>query len=343
MAEEAVALAEQQLEAAKILEERAIDELQQVRQQVLEEAAVLEAANAQRAELLAQVIAADDKNTLMQIEKEAQFFADQNAVFREVGSQIVVGVSSAINAQLSFLQAQAALGAATGHIPNIRNMASGSNLSPGEAAGLLKAAMREKRAMPGGSRLAVANTSEAIIPMNKAGGYIPNFQSGNESPISAGINAIKGINESVVAAISRSISTSLADIGGPGGDDQAEILRDISGTLANVRSELEDIAASNLSISSSSAATAAEVAGDAAGAAGGMGGGQEVNINLQTNQNSAISITGLDNLVDNIREAVRDAAIEQADSQILPLLTELESIVQVLRERGLLSSFGQPG
>jgi TP901 family phage tail tape measure protein len=333
-AEQSVALAEQQLEAAKILEERTVESLQEVRDNIIEETSVLEAANTARQELLSQVIAADDKNTLMQLEKEAQLFADQNAVFKEVGNQIVQGVGAAIGAKLQLIEAQAALGAATGHIPNIRNFARG-NLSPGEAAGILKAAMREKRAMPGGASLAVANTSEAIIPMNK--GYIPNFQDGNLSPIAAGIEAIKAINETVVAAIARSVTQALADLGGDNGTNQADLLSEIANILSNVQGELEDISSSNLTISSNTSATTDT------GAAAPTSSASNVKITLQTNQQNSISISGLENLTEEIRSAVRDAATEQADAQIEPLLQELDSIVQVLRERGLLSSFGQPG
>ena len=115
----------------------------------------------------------------MQIEKEAQLFAEQNATFREVGDNIVQGITSAIGARLAVIEAAAAVGgAAKGFIPNF----AGGNLSPKEAAGLLRAGAREKRAMPGGAGLAVANTSEAIIPM-RARGFIPNFANGSSSSI----------------------------------------------------------------------------------------------------------------------------------------------------------------
>jgi hypothetical protein len=330
-AQEQVRLAEEQLESSRLLEQRASENLQAVREAVIEEKAVLEMANAERKDLLAQVIAADDRNTLSQIERQAELFADQNSVFRDVGDQIIRGINSAIGARLSVLEAQANINAATGHIPNY---ASG-NLNPREAGGILRAAMREKRAMPAGARLAVANTKEAIIPMY--GGHVPNFQEGNVSPIAAGVNAIRNVNESVIAAIARSVTVALADIQ-TSDESSTELLTDMLNLLDRMQSELEDISTSNSVIQSNTTSTDTGGTGGATPAAA-----QDVNITLTTQQNNTVRVNGLDTLVDDLRTAVRDAAAEQADAQIEPVMEELDSIFQVLRERGLLSSFGQPG
>lgn len=331
-AEKQVAIAEEQLQVAKILEERAVDNLVQVRDAILEEQAVLEAANVERAELLSQVIEADNKNTLLQIEKEAQLFADQNTVFRDIGNQIVQGITSAIGGKLAIIDAQNALDAATGHIPNFAR----GSLTPREAAGLLKAGMREKRAMPAGAGLAVANTSEAIIPMNR--GHIPNFETGNMSPIAAGIDAVRNVNESVVAAISRSITEALSTLDNSNAQGQA--LDQIASILGNVQSELEDINASNAAISTATTTTA-EATGGTPGTTQ-ANAAQQINVSVQTNQNSAVNVTGLDGLREQLATAVREATMQQVETILTPILQQVDAALQVLRERNLLTSFGQP-
>jgi len=331
-AQRAVEAAEEQLEVAKIAEERAREELGLIREGIQEEVAVLNAANAERQELTAAVIAANDRNTLKQIEKEAQLFAEQNNTFREVGDTIVAGVGNIIAAKLAVIGAANAVSAVTGHIPNF----AGGNLTPGEAAGLLRAASREKRAMPGGAGLAVANTSEAIIPMRNRG-FIPNFQDGNVSPISAGIEAIKAINETVVAAIARSVTQALTDIGSGGGNNE-DLLEATVSTLQDISSRLDDINDSNAAIQSNT------TGGDTdTGTTATAGAAQDVNITLQTNGQTSLSVTGLENLTTEIRAAVQEAAAEQVDEQLDVLLEQLDSILQVLQERGLLSSLGQAG
>lgn len=331
-AEEQIELAQEQLDAAKILEERAVDNLEQVRDAILEEQAVLEAANVERAELLSQVIEADNKNTLLQIEKEAQLFADQNVVFREIGNQIVQGITSAIGGKIAIIEAQNALNAATGHVPNF----SRGSLTPREAAGLLRAGMREKRAMPSGAGLAVANTSEAIIPMH--GGHIPNFQSGNVSPIAAGIDAIRNVNESVVAAISRSITEALATL--DNGQAQGQALDQIASLLTGVQGELEDI---NASSAATSTAVAANAATGATPAATPTAAAQQINVSVQTNQNSEVRVVGIDALREQLAAAVRETTLQQVEAVLTPVLAQVDAALQVLRERNLLTSFGQPG
>jgi len=328
-AQEQVEAAEAQLETSKLLEERAREGLAEVRDAVVEEKQVLDMANEQRRELLNAVVAADDKNTLFAIEKEAQLFAEQNSTFREVGDNIVRGISSAIGARLAVLEAAVNItGAANGYIPNF----AGGNLSPMEAAGLLKAASREKRAMPGGASLAVANTSEAIIPMNR--GFIPNFQDGNLSPISAGISAIKQINETVVAAISRSVTQALSDLGGEE-NQTSSLLTEVIGQLRELNNTIDEVNTSNLAIQTN---TAADTTGTATT---GAGTSSDVTITLQSNQNNTISVTGLESLPEEITNAVREAAVEQVDAELTELLDQLDSIFVSLQERGIISSFGQ--
>lgn len=329
-AQEQLNAAEEAAEAAKLLEERASENLEQVRDAVLEEKAVLDLANEERRELLAAVIAADDKNTLMQIEKEAQLFSEQNATFREVGDIIVQGISSAIGGKLAVLEAAANIGgAAAGFLPNFAN----GNLSPKEAAGLLRAGAREKRAMPGGAGLAVANTSEAIIPM-RAGGFIPNFQDGN-SDISAGISAIKTINETVVAAIARSVTAALADLSTGGGSTE-ELLQEVIGQLSSLNDTNDDISASNSTVATNTAAT-----GTGTGTTTQAAGTQRVEITLQTNQNNSVSVTGLESLRDELETAVMETTADQVDAQVSALFEQLDEVITALQERGILSSFGQ--
>jgi hypothetical protein len=328
-AQEQVALAEEQLDAAEIAQERAEENLVAVRDAVIEQKAVLDAANEERRALLDAVVLADDKNTLLAIEKQAQAFADQNSVFRDVGDQIVQGISSAIGSKLAVIEAAAAVGSAVnGFIPNF----AGGNLTPGEAAGVLRAASREKKAMPGGAGLAVANTSEAIIPMRNKG-FVPNFQEGNfASPISAGIDAIKSINETVVAAIARSVTEALNDVAA-GGPDTTELLQQVISELQDLNDTSDEINDSNTLISSNTATTAAGT-----GATGTTAVAGETRIVLETNQNNTITVTGLEQLRDEIENAVRDTTNEQVSVQ----LDSFDSVITTLQERGLLSSFGQP-
>lgn len=330
-AEQQLAAAQEAAEAAKILEERASENLSAVRDAVIEEKAVLDIANTERRELLNAVIAADDKNALMQIEREAQLFAEQNSTFREIGDNIVRGISSAISGRLAVLEAAQNVGnAAKGFIPNF----AGGNLTPGEAAALLRAGAREKRAMPGGAGLAVANTSEAIIPM-RSNGFIPNFQDGSQ--IAAGISAIKGINETVVAAVARSVTSALTDIQSGGGQTE-ELLSEIIGQLSSLNSTSDDISTNNALIANNT-----QVSTDSGGATttSSTGSTERVEIVLQTNQNNTISITGLDNLRSELQSAIEETTSAQVDSQVQVLLEQLDEIITALQERGILSSFGQ--
>ena len=328
-AQEQLAAAEEAAEAAKLLEERSTENLVAVRDAVLQEAAVLDLANQERRELIMAVIAADDKNTLLQIEKEARLFAEQNSAFREIGDNIVRGITAAIGGRLAVIEAAANVTSAfSGHVPNL---ASG-NLTPREAASLLRAGAREKRAMPGGAGLAVANTSEAIIPM-RAGGYIPNFQQGT-SEISAGISAIKNVNETVVAAIARSVTTALADLQTGGGNTE-ELLTEVISQLNALNSTNDDIKASNSTVAANTQAA------DAGGTGGVTGGTQRVEITLQTNQNNRVSVTGLENLRTELEAAVMETTARQVDDQVSALFGQLEEVVLSLRERGILTSFGQ--
>lgn len=328
-AQDQVVAAQETAEAAQILQERASENLEAVRDAVLEEKAVLDLANDERRDLLMAVVSADDRNSLMQIEKEAQLFAEQNSTFREVGDIIVQGISSAIGARLTVLEAASAVGgAAKGYIPNFAK----GNLSPKEAAGLLRAASREKKAMPTGAGLAVANTSEAIIPMRNAG-YIPNFAEGSE--ISAGISAIKGINETVVAAIARSVTAALSDLNTGGGNTE-DLLTEIITQLGGLGDLLDDINAVNATIATNTASDTTTGAGTT-----NTSSTQRVEITLQTNQNNSVSITGLENLRSELEEAITNVTAEQVDAQVTALFDQLDSVLTALQERGLLSSFGQ--
>lgn len=330
-AEKQVEAALASAEAAKILQERATENLGEVRDAVLEESAILDLANQQRQELTLAVIAADDRNTLTQIEKEAQLFAEQNDAFRDIGDNIVKGIASLIGARLAVIEAtQNINNAVDGHIPNF----AGGNLTPGEAAGILRAAAREKRAMPGGAGLAIANTSEAIIPIHNRG-FIPNFADGNFDSIAAGISAIKQINASVVAAIAQSVTTALANLNTGGNESTSDMLAEVVGQLKSVNETLDEVLTSNTAIQTNTSTTEGGTTVNAAA------GRENVRIVLETNQNSSININGLSSLREELSAAVKDAASEQVDAQLQSLLVELDNIITALQERGILSSLGQ--
>lgn len=331
-AQKALDKAQEQLDIAQIAEERARENLEVVREGIQEEVAVLNAANVERQELTAQVIAANDRTALRQIEKEAQLFAEQNKQFHDVGGEIVQGIGSIIASKLALIEATkeiAVAGGAHGYIPNF----SGGNLSPGEAAGLLRAASREKRQMPAGAGLAVANTSEAIVPMRNRG-FVPHFDSGNLGPIAAGIEAIKQINQTVVAAIAQSVTQALSELSS-GGDGNTELLASLSDKLSSINDLLDEIKASNSAIQINT-----EFTGDTGTTvvAPTTSSAQDINVTLQTNGQTVVSINGLENLIAQIREGVQEAADEQVAAQLNAALAPL---IQVLQERGLLSSLGQ--
>lgn len=91
--------------------------------------------------------------------------------------------------------------AAAGRAANVPNNARGS-LSSGEMAGVLAAARREKRAMPAGSNLMVANTSETVLTRRQARlfGLRPviksNAQDGNAAPDSLA-QTVQALNNGV--------------------------------------------------------------------------------------------------------------------------------------------------
>lgn len=332
--------AQEQLDIAKIQEERAREGFDQVRAAVDAEMTVLEEANIERRDLLQKVIEADNANTLHDIENQAQLFSDQNSVFREVGDFIVQGVGQAINAKMTMIEAQTSLNnfntaqsfenQAKGYIPNFAN----GNLSPSEAAGILQAAMREKKAMPNGAQLAIANTKEAIIPMYK------NFAGGNDtgSSIAAGINSIRSIDQTMVAAIARSVQNSLAQITTSDGSEQ--VLDKIAGLLTDLNTSIGQVRDSSLAIKTNTAGLAATGTGTTPGATAATP-GQDVRITLQTNQNNTVQITGLENLRDELKKALSETTDKQVAKQIESLMIQLEPVFQALNERGIISSFGQ--
>jgi len=330
-AQRQVELAEEQLEAAKIAQERAEENLGAVRDAVLEEAGILMKAESQRAELTDRVITAQDAAALRQIESDARLFAEQNAQFREVGNAIVQGIGQVINARLGQIGAAGAL--ADLHGGYIPNAAGGLNVR--EAAGLLRAGMREKRAMPAGAGLAVANTSEAVIPMRNRG-HIPNYAQGSD--IAASLNSLRGIDASFVAAVSAAIQRSIGNLGTSGDEEQFDRIVSV---LDEIRSGIDSIDESNTSIQSTNntLATNSETGG---GGTGGTG-ATDVNINVTTNQRSTVQVAGLDNLRGAIEEGLQTAAMDQVDEVVSPISEQIEAVLQVLSERGLITGFGQPG
>lgn len=332
--------AEEQLNIAKIQDDRAREGFAQVQVAVNNEMAVISEAAAQNRDLLQKVVEAGNANSLSEIQDQAQLFADQNAVFREVGGQIVQGIGQAVSAKMNMLDAQTSLNTfnqlqalpneARGFIPNFAN----GNLSVGEAAGLLRAAAREKRMMPNGAQLAVANTHEAVIPMYK------NFAGGNAqgSEIAAGINSIRTMDQTMVAAIARSVTNSLSQLSGKGGDSQA--LDKIATLLTDVNTSLGQVRDSNAVIKNNTAGLAPTTTGKTGGAPAAVG-GQEIKITLQTNQNNTVQITGLEALRDQLKQAIAETTSKQVAQQLEGLMSQLDPVFQALNERGIISSFGQ--
>lgn len=341
VAQQQLTKAQEQLDVSKLQEERAKEGLDQVRATVGQELTVLDQANTERRDLLQKVVEATNATSLHSIENEAQLFADQNSVFRDVGDHIVQGITQAIESKNALMAAQTSLNTfetgqsfsnqAYGRIPNF----AGGNLSVGEAGGILRAAMREKRMMPHGASLAVANTHEAIIPMYR--GFVPNFADGNPagSAISTAVNSIRTIDSTTVAAISQSVSNTLSQI--KSGDTSSTQLEKISSLLTDLNNGIADIKLSNDAIKNNT--TAPTTTTKAPGT--GVTGGQEVKISLQTNQNSVVQITGLEALRDQLRVAVKEASSSQVDKQLEPLLASLDSVFTALNERGIISAFGQ--
>jgi len=331
--------AQEQLDAAKIQADRAKEGFDQVTAKVGEEMTVLEQANIERKDLLQKIADATNADSLHSIESQAQLFADQNSVFRDVGDNIVQGISQAISAKMSLIESQTSLknfntmqdfqNQANGFIPNF----AGGNVSPREAAGLLRAASREKRMMPNGARLAVANTHEAIIPMYK------NFAGGNDSgsAIAASINSIRTLDQTMVAAIAQSVTNTLSQINAGNGNQQA--LEKVAGLLTDLNTSIGQIKDSNAAIKNNTAGLAPTTGGKAGAP---VAAGQSVNINLSTNQNSAVQITGLESLRDQLKQALAESQNKQAQQQLEVLMKQLDPIFQALGERGLVSSFGQP-
>jgi TP901 family phage tail tape measure protein len=338
-AQKAVEKAQEQLDVAKIQEERAREGFEQVRQAVNNEMAVLDQANTERRELLQKVVEASNTNALHDIENQAQLFADQNSVFRDVGDTIVQGISQAINAKMSMMEATTSLGnfntmqsfgnQANGFIPNF----SAGNLSPREAAGILHAAAREKKAMPNGAQLAVANTHEAIIPMYR------NFAEGNQagSDIAAGISSIRSIDQTMVAAIARSVQSSLSTLKTSDGSKSA--LDKIAGLLTELNSGIGQVRDSNLAIKNNTAGLTASTTSKTPGAVAGSA--QEIKVTLQTNQNNTVQITGLEKLRDELKTAISETTSKQVAHQLEGLMAQLDPVFQALNERGIISSFGQ--
>jgi TP901 family phage tail tape measure protein len=324
-----VEVAEENLDVAQIAQERAEENLGAVRDAILEESAVLVAAEAQREALTERAIAATDAAALRQVESDARLFAEQNAAFAEVGQAIVQGLGQVIGARLGQIGATGALADLhSGYIPNAAN-----GLNVREAAGLLRAGMREKKAMPAGAGLAVANTSEAVIPMH--GGHVPNYAQGSD--IAASLNSLRGIDASFVAAVSSAIQRSLGTVAGGGNEEQ--FARIIS-VLEEVRSGISSIDESSTSIQStnSTIATRADSGGTTTGTSA-----TDVNINVSTNQRSTVQVAGLENLRIALEEGLQSAAMEQVEEVVSPLTEQIEAVLQVLAERGLITGFGQPG
>lgn len=330
-AQEQVELSKAQLEEAELLRDRAEQNLIEVRDAILEEARILEAADALRVELTERLIDANNSDTVEIIQSQAAEFAAQTG---EIGAKLQGVIDAVAAVSINVINAVGGVNGAHGYIPNF----SRGNLKPGEVLGLLSAARREKAQMPAGAGLAVANTTEAIIP-TRARGFIPNFQGGNQSEISAGIGAVRGINETVVAAISRSVTQALAGLEQDSGSmENDRVMIDI---LGQIQSQLEDLNTSNTAINSTLEDQGTGSTGAAAtGATGAQA--QQVSIDVNINDRQTVTVAGIDDLPNAISQGVSEAALSSTQSKLNPVIEQLQSVIQGLRERGLISSFGDP-
>jgi hypothetical protein len=188
--------------------------------------------------------------------------------------------------------------------------------------------------MPAGAGLAVANTKEAVIPMHN--GHVPNFAQGSD--IAASLDSLRAVDAGFIAAVSSAIQRSLGNLrGGDDGSDErfarmVDLLDDIRGSIDSIDESSTSIASTNASI--------ADTADGGGGAAAGAG---EVNINVTTNQRSTVQVAGLDNLRNAVAEGLRNAAMEQVEEVVDPIAEQIDAVIQVLNERGLITGFGQPG
>lgn len=321
-----VEIAKAQLEEAELLRDRALEELGLLQEAIHIETGILEGANQLRIELTDQLINANSQQSIEQIQAQASEFAKLNG---DIGAKLVDVVDAIANIQIQVIQAAEAVpNGARGFIPNFAR----GNLSPREIFGLIRAAEREKSQMPANAGLAVANTRETIIPPNASKGWIPNYRQGSD--IATGIDAIRGSNSTVIAAIARSISQALADSGSRESVQEADPR--IIDLLTSVRSELEDINVTNTSIdgkTSDSATTGTTSTSTTAP--------QRIDIQIQANQNDKIEITGLENLADALQSAIRSTSDEQIRRAVMPIVEQLQTLVGTGIETGQLTSFGQ--
>jgi hypothetical protein len=326
---EQVELAKTALEAAQIQADRASEDLVTIQDQLITENDALVAAADQREKLTAQLLKATDNATIRQIEAQAREFANQVPLFQDISGkllEVVQSIGSLKMAQFSAIEGVPAAG--RGWIPNY---ASG-RLNTKEAFGLLRAGAREKRMMPAGAGLAVANTSETIIP-SRFRGQIPNFAGGNGgSQIANGIQAINGTNAAIVAAITNSINNIIGKVDAGAQQDLDKLTLD---KLDNILSTLQEISLSNSTISNAVNVDQATQTSTGAAAV------QPININVNSNGKSEVRVTGLDSLEKDLRSAITRAQTEQAEQVLAPVNSAVEAIFKVLRERNLMSSFGQ--
>jgi TP901 family phage tail tape measure protein len=332
-AQTAVEDAKIQLEQAKINADRAAEDVLAVREEIFATNDALSMAADQREKLTAELLKATDNETIRQIEAQAREFANQVPLFTDISDKLLDVVTAIGGLQAGVFNSAAAVPTgAKGYIPNF----AGGNLSPGEAAGLLRAAAREKRMMPAGAGLAVANTKEAIIPMRHAG-FIPNYAEGTASAIASSIQAINGTNAAVVAAITNSITNLINQINTNTANQ--DIDRQTLDKLDGILSTLQEISVSNTTISDTVTTNTGTT--QPAGATAAAAVATPTAINVTVNGKSTVTVTGLENLSSALKEGIRRAQEEQADRTLEPVNSAVEAIFRVLRERNLMSSFGQ--
>lgn len=321
---EQVTIAQAALDEAEVARVKAEEQLSEIQSAILEENAILEKTDQLRIELTDKIIAASNLDTIEQIRAQAEEFASLKDVSLDIGDKLVDVVDAISDLKIQVITATSAVpSAAHGYIPNYAR----GKLTPGEIGGLLNAARREKAAMPAGAGLAVANTSETIIP-NRAAGFIPNFQDG--SAVAAGIDAVRSSNAAIIAAISRSIANvqSNRNTAGPQPIDPKVI-----DALTAIEDRLETLSTSLTSIDDKTV-TPGSTTQTAAAA-------QTINVNVSSNNRDTIQLTGIDRIGDELVNRLQQVGADQARRAVLPIIQQLQTLIGAGIENGQLTGLGQ--
>ncbi len=296
--QKALDTAKSQLDEAKIQEDRAKENAILIRDQIGMEIAILQEAYDQREKLTQRVIDATNEAEINQITASNQNAASQISALQGIQNTLINAMSA------SSATATDTGNYAKGYVPRFEF----GNLNPKEIMGLLQSASDEKSAMPGGAKLAIANTSEAIIPTNNRG-FIPHFQAGNiqerSGLIASTINSIRTMNPTIVAAVSRSVIQGLQRIE-TGGKSPGEANRVLGDKLDKMSNTLSEILLSNNNLNTK--LTNPTTAGTNIPGITSAAKLEDININVTTNQQNTVTVQGLNKLEEELRRGIQNAA-----------------------------------